>query len=74
MSKKTNVEIYAEGFYTDSFKNAIPGTVLDNGITSAKLGEGQPVQEFFLVSTSQNLGISKPSKYTVMYDSVGEDK
>ena len=36
VSRKTNVELYSQGFYEDSFKNIIPGTVLDNGITATK--------------------------------------
>ena len=34
VTRKTNIELYAQGFYEDSFKNVIPGTVLDNGITN----------------------------------------
>ena len=35
VAKSSNVELYAQGFYEDSFKNAIPGTVLDRGITNS---------------------------------------
>ena len=49
VNKKTNVEIYAQGEYEeDSYKNAVPGTVLDchNGLQQPSKG---PV-EFYLVS------------------------
>lgn len=79
VTRKTNVELYAQGFYEDSFKNVVPGTVLDNGITNTHLSQqGVPTsdsliqQEFYLVSTSQRLGFASPTKYSVLYDSIEE--
>ena len=79
VTRKTNVELYAQGFYEDSFKNVVPGTVLDNGITSTlPSSSGSPDaealvhQEFFLVSTSQRLGIAPPTKYSVLCDTINE--
>ena len=77
VTRKTNVELYAQGFYEDSFKNVVPGTVLDSGITSTLPSspgsldaEALARQEFFLVSTSQRLGIAPPTKYSVLYDTI----
>ena len=77
VTRKTNVELYAQGFYEDSFKNVVPGTVLDNGITSTLPASQEPSdsdalahQEFFLVSTSQRLGIAPSTKYTVLHDTI----
>lgn len=34
-SQTTNIEIYAQGFYEDSFKNSVPGTFLVDGVTDS---------------------------------------
>ena len=68
VARNSQVEIYSQGFYSDSYKNVIPGTVLSEGITSASAD----LREYFLVSTSQRQGFASPSKYTVLYDSTEE--
>jgi len=75
VNRRTNVEVYAQGFYSDSFKNAVPGTVLDTGVTSNLANQNEsphPQHEFFLISTSQRLGIATPTKCQVIYDSIGD--
>jgi hypothetical protein len=68
VNKKSNVEVYAQGFYEDSYKNVVPGTVVDTFITSPK--NDLILNEFFLVSTSQKFGFPCPTKYSVIYDSI----
>ena len=70
VTRKTNVELYAQGFYEDSFKNAVPGTVLHSGITSASKDLAQ--SEFYLVSSSQRQGFACPSRYTVLHNDTDE--
>jgi len=48
-----------------SFKNPMPGTVIDASITDAG------IYEFFLVSTAAKQGLSSPVRYTVLYDTIG---
>jgi len=67
VAKKTNVELYAQGFYADSYKNIVPGTVIDSQITSPS-----SLHEFFLVSTTQKFGFPHPTRYSVLYDSIGQ--
>jgi hypothetical protein len=45
-SNTTNVEIYAQGFYADSYKNAVPGTFLSNTVTDCKNG----TTEFYMLT------------------------
>lgn len=45
-SNTTNVEMYAQGFYADSYKNAIPGTFLANTVTDSKDG----ASEFYMLT------------------------
>jgi hypothetical protein len=45
-SKTSNIEIYAQGFYEDSFKNAVPGIILDNSITNSS----EEIQEFYMLT------------------------
>ena len=58
VNKKTNLEIYLQGPYEDdSYKNVVPGTVIDShsGITSSGgvNGDGSPKPvDFYLVSQS----------------------
>ena len=68
VTRSAHVEVYAQGFYTDSYKNAIPGTVLSQGVTQSRDG----ATEFYLISSSQRQGFANPSKYTVLHDSTGE--
>ena len=66
VNKKTNTEMYAQGEYEDdSYKNPVPGTVID-----VHSGICQP-NEFFLISQSQKMGIAYPCKYTILYDTIG---
>lgn len=45
-SRTSNIEIYAQGFYEDSFKNAVPGIILDNSITNSS----EEIQEFYMLT------------------------
>lgn len=66
VNKKTNTELYAQGEYEDdSYKNPVPGTVIDCHSNIAR------AQEFFLISQSQKVGLAFPCKYTILYDSIG---
>ena len=63
----TKLQIYAQGIYEeDSYKNCIPGTVLE---------EFRPTSHpsFYLVSQPAKLGISLPTRYQIIADSVGAD-
>jgi len=62
--KRVNTRIF--GGDIGSFKNPMPGTVIDCAITD------KDVYEFYLVSTSAKQGMSTPTRYTVLYDSIGE--
>jgi len=67
VNKMTRMEIYAQGIYEDdSYKNTVSGTVLDfeSEVTSS-------ANEFYLVSQNMKMGMSMPSKYTIVHDSVG---
>lgn len=33
VTRRTQVEMYAQGLYTETYKNVVPGMVLDSGIT-----------------------------------------
>ena len=70
VTRNQQVEVYAQGFYEDSFKNAVPGTVLHSGITSASKHLAQ--SEFYLVSSSQRQGFACPSRYTVLHNDTDE--
>ena len=70
VQRSANVEVYAQGFYTDSFKNAVPGTVLTEGIQQQASQETS--DEFYLVSSSQRQGFANPARYTVLHDSTEE--
>ena len=63
--RPTQVELYAQGFYDDSFKNAIPGTVLDSSITEAGQGDSGPLNEFYMLCSSSKFGIALPSRCTI---------
>jgi aubergine-like protein len=66
VNKKTNTELYAQGVYEDdSYKNPVPGTVIDchSDLTRAT--------EFFLISQSQKQGLAFPCKYTILHDTIG---
>jgi aubergine-like protein len=62
--KRVNTRIF--GGDVGSFKNPMPGTVIDASITD------RDIYEFFLVSTAAKQGLSSPTRYTVIYDTIGE--
>ena len=64
VGKRINTRIF--GGDVGSFKNPMPGTVLDAAITD------QDTYEFFLVSTAAKQGLASPTRYTVVYDSIGQ--
>lgn len=64
VNKRVNTRIFAGD--AKSFRNPVPGTVLDNGITDKDL------YEFYLISVAAKQGMASPCKYTVVYDSIGE--
>jgi hypothetical protein len=47
-----------------SFKNTIPGTVVNSGITQKSL------REFYLVSTYARQGMPKPTRYVLLHDTL----
>jgi hypothetical protein len=63
VGKRINTRIF--GGDVGSFKNPMPGTVLDAAITD------RDTYEFFLVSTSAKQGLSSPTRYTVLFDGIG---
>lgn len=67
VNKKTNTEVYAQGIYEDTYKNPVPGTVLD--VPQDK--ENAPII-FYMVPQWQRLGMSMPTKYSIVYDTIGE--
>ena len=69
VQRSANVELYAQGFYLDTYKNVVPGTVLTEGISRPAEAVGQ---EYFLISSSQRMGFTSPARYTVLHDSTGE--
>lgn len=64
VSKRINTRIF--GGDIGSFRNPMPGTVIDTSITDSG------IYEFFLVSTAAKQGLSSPVRYTVLYDSIGD--
>lgn len=62
--KRVNTRIF--GGDIGSFKNPQPGTVIDTSITDRE------TYEFYLISTAAKQGLSTPTRYTVIYDSIGE--
>ena len=65
--KRINTRIFASGELEDSYKNPVPGLVVNSAIT-----EKEPAyKEFYLVSTSSRQGMTKPTRYTIAYDSLG---
>jgi len=62
--KRVNTRIF--GGDVGAFRNPMPGTVIDTAITD------RDIYEFYLISTAAKQGMSTPSRYTVIYDTVGE--
>jgi len=61
--KRVNTRLF--GGDVGAFKNPQPGTVIDSSITD------RDVYEFYLISTAAKQGLAAPTRYTVIYDSVG---
>ena len=60
-----NTRLFAQGELEGTYKNPIPGMVVNSGITE------KDMIEFYLVSCSTRQGMVKPTRYTVLYDSLG---
>ena len=61
--KRVNTRIFDGNI--GSFKNPLAGTVIDSCVTD------KDVYEFYLVSVAAKQGMSTPTRFTVLYDSVG---
>ena len=62
-SKRVNTRLFAGD--PGRFNNPLPGTVVDSSITD------RDVYEFYLVSVAARQGMTTPTRYTVVYDSIG---
>jgi len=62
-SKRVNTRLFAGD--TRRFENPLPGTVVDGAITD------KDTYEFYLVSVAARQGMTTPTRYTVIYDTVG---
>ena len=69
VSKRVNTRLFMQGEFEGSFKNPVPGVAVSTVITE------KDRQEFYLVSTQGRQGMVKPTRYTVIHDSIlgGED-
>ena len=61
-SKRVNTRIFAG--QPGRFQNPMPGTVIDSTIVD------KDVYEFYLVSVAARQGMTTPTRYTVIYDSI----
>lgn len=61
-SKRVNTRLF--GGDVGRFQNPLPGTVVDAQITD------KDVYEFYLVSVAAKQGMSTPTRYTVIYDTI----
>lgn len=61
-SKRVNTRIFAG--QPGRFQNPMPGTVIDSAIVD------KDVYEFYLVSVAARQGMTTPTRYTVVYDSI----
>lgn len=61
-SKRVNTRLF--GGDVGRFANPLPGTVVDAQITD------KDVYEFYLVSVAAKQGMSTPTRYTVIYDTI----
>jgi aubergine len=66
VNKRVNTRIFAGGDQSQQYKNPLPGTVIDVGITD------KDSYEFYLISVAAKQGMASPTRYTILYDSVGE--
>ena len=62
--KRVNTRIFDGN--VGNFKNPLAGTVIDSVVTD------KDVYEFYLVSVAAKQGMSTPTRFTVLYDSIGE--
>jgi hypothetical protein len=63
-SKRVNTRLF--GGQPGRFQNPLPGTVVDQAITD------KDVYEFYLVSVAARQGMTTPTRYTVVYDTIGQ--
>lgn len=63
--KRINTRLFAQGELKDTFKNPIPGMVVNSHITDPS------IREFYLVSNYQRQGMVKPTRYMIFHDSLG---
>ena len=68
VSKRINTRLFTQGELQGQYKNPIPGVVVDSEITH------QDFREFYLVSTQSRQGMVKPTRYTIVHDSVTDQK
>lgn len=61
--KRVNTRIFDGNI--GSFKNPMAGTVIDSCVTD------KDVYEFYLVSVAARQGMSTPTRFSVLYDSIG---
>ena len=61
--KRVNTRIFDGN--VGNFKNPMPGVVVDSCVTD------KDVYEFYLVAVGARQGMSTPTRFTVLYDSVG---
>lgn len=61
--KRVNTRIFDGNI--GAFKNPLAGTVIDSCVTD------KDVYEFYLVSVAAKQGMSTPTRFTVLYDSLG---
>ena len=62
--KRVNTRLFTQGEIQGQFKNPIPGVVVDSHITLNEM------REFYLVSTQSRQGMVKPTRYTIIHDTV----
>ena len=62
-SKRVNTRIFAGD--VSRFQNPAAGTVIDAGVTD------RDTYEFYLVSVAARQGMTMPTRFTVLYDTVG---
>lgn len=62
--KRVNTRLFAQGEYENNYKNPIPGVVVNSTITEKSM------KEFYLVSTQSRQGMVKPTRYTIVHDTV----
>jgi aubergine-like protein len=62
--KRVNTRIF-DGT-VGNFKNPLAGTVIDSLVTD------KDVYEFYLVSVAAKQGMSTPTRFTVLFDNIGE--